>query len=62
MLIYREMQKKDIASIVRIENIAFSQPWSKKGIADFLKQNNLMRAFIYVLSVRSKILYRDIIN
>lgn len=40
MLIYREVQKKDIASIVRIENIAFSQPWSKKGIADFLKQNN----------------------
>lgn len=40
MLVYREMQKKDIASIARIENISFSQPWSKKGIADFLKQNN----------------------
>ena len=40
MLIYREVQKKDVPAISRIENISFSQPWSKKGISDFIKQNN----------------------
>lgn len=40
MLIYRDVQKKDVPAIARIENISFSQPWSKKGITDFIKQNN----------------------
>lgn len=40
MLIYREVQKKDVPAIARIESISFSTPWTKKGILDFLKQNN----------------------
>ena len=40
MIHYRHMQKKDVDAVARIEKISFSQPWSKKGISDFLKQKN----------------------